>query len=76
MLYLATAIFDYTSGYFNKTFVYGSTDMATECVDIIIEDDGALEGDQHFTLMLSTVDADVIVQGNETFVIITDNDGK
>ena len=58
----------------NLVFTSGSENNATECVNISIVDDGALEGDQHLSLALSTTDTDVVVAGNMTLITITDND--
>ena len=59
----------------NLVFLSGSDFNSAECVNISIVDDGALEGDQHFSLALSTTDTDVVVAGNVTLITITDNDG-
>ena len=57
-----------------ETFVAGSTDNATRCVNITILDDAALEGNQTFTLTLSTSDPDVVLGNNVTVITIEDND--
>ena len=67
---------DYTSGNFIEVFASGSTDTATECVYISIINDSALEGDQDFTLVLTTSDANVLITRNTTVITIVDNDGK
>ena len=53
----------------------GSTDNATRCVDITIIDDDALEGNQTFTVTLTTSDLSVVILSDETTVLIMDNDG-
>ncbi len=68
------------SDYLHKSsdliFTSGSTDNATRCVDISILDDGALEGNQTFTVTLTTSDPDVMLGTNVTTITITDNDGQ
>ena len=76
LLLLAKGNFDYTSVHFNKTFVSGSMNNDIKCMDISIINDGALERDQHFALILSTSDADVLIARNTTVITIIDNDGK
>ena len=67
---------DYARGYFSRVFITGSTNSDTQCVDLLIVDDSALEGDQAFTLILATLDPDVILRETTTTITITDNDGK
>ena len=56
-------------------FTSGSTDRTTRCVDITIIDDGAFEGDQTFTVALSTADLDVMLRNSMIAITITDNYG-
>ena len=44
-------------------------------MNITILEDGALEGDQTFTVVLTTLDPDVMLSRNLTTVTIMDNDG-
>ena len=74
MFLAATSVSDYTPLSSVETFVAGSTDNATRCVNITILDDAALEGDQTFTLTLSTSDPDVVLGNNVTLITIEDND--
>ena len=67
---------DYSSGHFLETFPSGSTNNATQCVGIFIVDDNALEGDQIFTLSLTTSDPSLILGTNLTTITITHNDSK
>ena len=46
------------------------------CVDINITDDGALEGDQYFSLYLYSDDPGVLLGNNVTSIRIIDNDSK
>ena len=71
----ALDISDYLSGHFLVTFPTGSIDNDAQCVHISIINDTALEGDQTFTLSLSTTDSNVLLGTNLTTVTITDNDG-
>ena len=48
-----------------------TADNTTGCVDFMIIDDNALEGDQTFIITLTS---SVPVVANETVVTITDND--
>ena len=66
---------DYFSIFSVEIFPAGSIQNDTECTDIIITDDDALEGDQTFTVTLTTSDPNVILGTNTVLVIIRDNDG-
>ena len=74
MFSAATNVSDYMSLSSVETFAAGSTDTATRCVNITILDDAALEGDQTFTLTLSTSDPDVLLGNDKTLITIEDND--
>jgi hypothetical protein len=67
---------DYTSISEVKTFSSGSPDSAARCVNIPILDDGALEGNETFTLTLTTSDPDVMLGNNVTTITIIDNEGR
>ncbi len=54
-------------------FTAGAT---VSCVDINILEDDALEGNQTFTVALTTSDPDVVLHNDETTTTITDNDSK
>ena len=71
---LATAQSDYTSVSSNRVFTSGSTDNDTRCVNITVEDDEALEGDETFTVTLTTSHPNVIIGQVMTTVTIMDND--
>jgi hypothetical protein len=58
-----------------EIFTSGSPDGATRCVDIPILNDGTLEGEQTFTLTLTTSDPEVMLGNNVTTIIIIDNEG-
>ena len=67
---------DYTSISSTITFLSGSTDSTSQCVNISVTDDAALEGNQTFTVTLTTSDPDVLLLGNDmTVITIEDNDG-
>ena len=59
-------------------FASGSSDGTTECVNIMIVDDDALEGNQTFTVSLRTADTndEVMVVANLTRITIIDDDSK
>ncbi len=65
---------DYSYRSSDTIFTSGATDNTVNCVDMIILEDDALEGDQTFTVALSTSDLDVILENDETNTTITDND--
>ena len=67
---------DYISPSSDHIFASGSPSGTTECVDIMIVDDDALEGNQTFTVTLITQDPnnEVMVVANLTRIMITDND--
>ena len=65
---------DYFSDLSSIIFDSESPDNTTRCVNIIILDDDALEGNQTFALTLTTADPDVILGTTETDITITDDD--
>jgi hypothetical protein len=67
---------DYTSISEDETFNSGSSDGSTRCVVIPILDDDASEGEQTFTLTLSTSDRDVMLGNNVTTITIIDDEGR
>ncbi len=58
------------------TFSSGASDSDTECMNVTIMDDDALEADQTFSVTLTTSDDDVNVVNSMTTVTITDIDSK
>ena len=70
----ALADSDYNSISSSMVFPAGSTDNATRCVGITVIDDSALEGDQTFTVTLTTSDPGVILGTNIATITIIDND--
>ena len=60
----------------NLVFPAGSSTGATQCINIIILDDGVRERDERFTVMLMTFDPGVITGNNETTVVIIDDNGN
>lgn len=57
-------------------FPSGSTDGVRRCLDITILDDAdAVEGNQTFTVTLTTSDPDVLLSAVVTTITIRDNDG-
>ncbi len=73
--FVAIAGSDYISASSYMTYTSGSTDNAVRCITVSILEDAALEGNQTFTVMLSTSDPDVMLGISMTTVIITDNLG-
>ena len=66
---------DYTFTSTDVTFSSGSNDSTLGCVNIDIENDTALEGNQTFTVTLTTSDPDVLPGNDMTDITIEDNDG-
>ncbi len=66
---------DYTHVSTLMTFISGATNSAVQCVDISILEDDALEGNQTFTVTLTTPDLDVMLGNDMNTITITDNDG-
>ena len=66
---------DYTFTSTDVTFSSGSNDSTLGCVSIDIESDTALEGNQTFTVTLTTSDPDVLAENDMTVITIEDNDG-
>lgn len=66
---------DYTAVSSDKIFVTGSTNGATRCVNITIIDDNALEGEQTFSVILTTEDSAIILGIPTAIVTIQDDDG-
>ena len=67
---------DFNSIQTDVTFSSGSPDGTTECVNISVIDDFALEVIQNFSVALTASDHGVIVGRNVTTISITDNDSK
>ena len=55
-------------------FDSGSADNDTECVEVFIIDDDALEENQTVALTLTTLDPDVVLATNTTTISIIDDD--
>ena len=67
---------DYSAIQSAETFTSGAARNNSICVDITVIDDSALEGDQTFSLMLNTLDPDVLILINTSIIKIIDNDGQ
>ena len=57
-------------------FPIGSTDQSTECIDVIITNDNALENNETFTVLLIGQSTHVFVRTARLSVTIIDDDGK
>ena len=73
---LAVSGYDYSSIQSVETFPSGAAHNDTRCVQITVNDDDALEGDQTFSLILNTVDLVVMILTNTTIITIVDNNGQ
>ena len=72
----AVAGSDYTVASSTLTFpATTSTDDPMQCVNISITDDDEFEGNETFTVTLTTTNPQVTVGNTETAIIITDNEG-
>ena len=65
---------DYTFTPSDIIFLSGSSDSTAGCVNITILDDAALEGNQTFTVTLTTSDPSVLLANDMTVITIEDND--
>ena len=68
--------FDYLLDLSDLIFPSGSMKDSSRCVSINITDDAALEGNQTFTVTLTTSDPDVLLGNDMTVITIEDNDGS
>ena len=66
---------DYIGVNSNQVFSSGSTNNSTRCVDIFIVDFYALEGDETFTLILTSSDPGVMLGNDLTTILIIDYHG-
>ena len=66
--------YDYIQVFSDLVFTSGSMDNAIRCANISILDDGALEADEIFTVVLNTSDLSVTLV-NMTAITLMDNDG-
>ena len=57
-------------------FTAGSQAGDTHCVEIVIIDDGYVEGDEYFAVNLTTSDEDVKLKINYAAIRILDDDGE
>ena len=67
---------DYVAFSSAETFTSGSNNGATKCVAVTILDDIALEGNQNFTLALTTADLNVLIETSALTISIVDEDSK
>jgi len=75
LIFAARAGRDYISVVSLETFAPGSMDNDTECVDISIVDNDALEEEETFGVTVTSQDPSVLLGINAT-VTITDDDGQ
>ena len=67
---------DYIEVSMTLTFPAGSTDGdMIQCIDVSIEDDTVLEGEETFTVTLTTPETYMMLGNDQTEVTISDNDG-
>ena len=68
---------DFNGNDVEATFTGMFRSEATACADIFITDDDAVEGDESFSVLLSSVDSDSVTIANlsAAMVTIVDDDG-
>lgn len=57
------------------TVVFSTGNTTSQCIEIYIVDDEALEGNQTFIVFLNSSDSGVLLDNSVTTVTILDNDG-
>ena len=67
---------DYASFSSTKIFPIGSSNGATQCMNIKILDDNVLEANEYFTVTLGTIDSDLALGIAIGIITITDNDSE
>ena len=67
---------DYVSVMSNQTFITGSSDGYTRCINISIIDDHVLEDIETFSLRLFNTDPDIVLGDDVALITIIDNDGN
>ena len=75
-IHAAMADFDYIGISVSQIFASGSTNGTTRCLDIFVQDDEALEGNQTFIVAMATSDSNVVLDTDVTLITIIDNDGN
>ena len=58
------------------TFPAGTSTAAVRCADVSIADDSAVEGDETFTVRLTSSSTIVTLGNDQTIINITDNEGE
>ncbi len=56
------------------TFSANTSDGYRQCIDIMIIDDSAVEGNETFSVILTTSEPNVLIETNSTEITIADND--
>ena len=78
MLYLLWLLglsgFDFVMTTSDQTFISGSSNGSTRCLNVSIHEDNTLEGNQIFSVNLSTEDSNVVLGTAITVITIIDND--
>ena len=74
--FAATSGSDYVSVTMDVVFPAGSSNGAMQCIDVSITDDSAVEGDETFTVALTTSSAIVTLGNALTTITITNTDGE
>lgn len=72
-----TAIEDYENVNISKTIPMNSTNGINQCLNVTLIDDGLVEGNETFMVILTPeAGVDVTLGNNVTIVTIVDNEGK
>ena len=72
----AIALSAYVSVSMDVVFPAGTSNGGRQCIDVPIIDDSEMEGDETFTVVLTTLSSAVILGNAVTIITITDNDGE
>ena len=67
---------DYVSVSMDVVFPAGTSNGGVQCIDVTIMDDSEMEGDETFTVTLTTSSPAVTLGNAVTTITITDNDGE
>ena len=65
---------DYINVYSTRTFSSGSSNGATQCVEVVIVDDSTFEGNKSFTMTLTTADINVLLRTAVTTISLIDDE--
>ena len=62
------------NAYSTQTFTSGSSDGATKCVEVVLVDDSTFEGNESFTVTLTTANINVLLRTAVTTISLLDDE--